>query len=64
MKSQFFIGMLLLVSCHCVRQGYYLLYIFCLPKINKSRNTKVCSTIRLSKKPPHIENSQPIRSAN
>ena len=63
-KKQFFIGMLLPVSCHCIHQAYYLFYIFCLPKINKSRNTKVCSTIRISKKLPHIENSQPICSDN
>ena len=60
----YFIGMLLWVSYHCIHPAYYLLYIFCLPKINKNRNTKVCSTIRLSKKPPHIENNQPICGAN
>ena len=41
-----------------------LLYIFCLPKISKSRNTNVCSKIPLSKKPLHIENSRPICIAN
>ena len=44
--------------------AYYLLYRFCLPKINKSRNTKVSSTIPLSRKSAHIENSQSICSAN
>ena len=57
MRSQFFIGVLLWVSCHCSHQVYYLLQIFYLPKINKNRNTEVCSTIPLSKKPLHIENS-------
>ena len=38
MKIQFFIGMLLRVSCHFIHQAYYLLFIFWLPKINKSRN--------------------------
>ena len=60
MKSQFFIGMLLWVSCHCIHQEHYLLYVFCLPEINKSGNTKVCSAIPLSRKMQHIENSQSI----
>ena len=60
MKSQFFIGMLLWVSCHCIHQEHYLLYVFCLPEINKSGNTKVCSTIPLSRKMQHIEKSQLI----
>ena len=47
-----------------IYQAYYLLYIFCLPKINKNRNIKVCSTIPLSKKLSHVENSKPICSSN
>ena len=64
MKSQFFIGILLWVSCHCIHQAYYLLYIFCLPKISKNRNINVCSRIPLSRETSYIENSQSICSAN
>ena len=45
-----------------IYQAYYLLYIFCLPKINKNRNTKIFSTIPLSRKMPLIENSPSICS--
>ena len=64
-KAQFFIGMLFWVSCHCIHQAYYLLYIFCLPKTNINRNANVCRRNFLphSKKPPRIENSKPICSA-
>ena len=41
MKSQFFIGMLLWFSGHCIHQAYYLLYIFCLPKINKKQKYQI-----------------------
>ena len=64
MKSQFFTGMLPWVSYHCIHQAFYLLYIFCLPKLNKNRNTKVYWTITLSKKPLHIVDSHPICSEN
>ena len=37
MKSQFFIGIPLWVSCHCIHQAYCQLYIFSLHKINKNR---------------------------
>ena len=49
MRSQFFIGKLLWVSCHCIVQAYSLLYIFCLPKISKNRNTKVFLTNKVTK---------------
>ena len=39
MKSQYIIGMLLRVSCHCVHQAY--LYIFCL---SKSKENKITHT--------------------
>ena len=59
MKSQFFIGVLYseFPATAFIRYTIY-------SKINKNRNTKVCSTIPLSKKSPHIENSQPICIAN
>ena len=64
MKSQSFIGMLLWVSCNCIHQAYYLLYIFRQPKINKNRNAKVSSEIALGKKTMHIETNQPICTVN
>ena len=66
MKSQFFIDMLLWVSSHYIHQAYHTIYFiyFVYLKKNKNGNTKVCLLIPLSKKPLHIENSQPICIAN
>ena len=58
-KVKFFIDILLWVSCYCIHQAYYVLYIFWL-LTSKHKNTKVCSIIPISKKPFHVETSQPI----
>ena len=62
--GEFFIGMVIWVSCHCIHQAYCQLYIFCLRKINKNRNTEVCLTIPLNKKPLYTETRQSICIAN